>query len=136
MGVDGSQRIGAALTPRFGVASASGVNPALITAAVCDIISNARRFGVATASGVTSQAPARQGLALTPRFCVASASGQLGEGAETAVFRVRYVAEGDSKKPLSPAVSDRKRYTGVRSGISKPPFPSHARATTASCYHR
>ncbi|CAB1412335.1 unnamed protein product [Pleuronectes platessa] len=29
MGVDGSQRIGAALTPRFGVASASGVNPAL-----------------------------------------------------------------------------------------------------------
>ncbi|CAB1447676.1 unnamed protein product [Pleuronectes platessa] len=28
MGVDGSQRIGAALTPRFGVASASGVNPA------------------------------------------------------------------------------------------------------------
>ncbi|CAB1445574.1 unnamed protein product [Pleuronectes platessa] len=47
----------------------------LITAAVCDIISNARRFGVATASGVTSQAPARQGLALTPRFGVASASG-------------------------------------------------------------
>ncbi|CAB1423492.1 unnamed protein product [Pleuronectes platessa] len=29
MGVDGSQRIGAALTPRFGVVSASGVNPAL-----------------------------------------------------------------------------------------------------------
>ncbi|CAB1439835.1 unnamed protein product [Pleuronectes platessa] len=29
MGVDGSQRIGATLTPRFGVASASGVNPAL-----------------------------------------------------------------------------------------------------------
>ncbi|CAB1418934.1 unnamed protein product [Pleuronectes platessa] len=29
MGVDGSQRIGAALTPRFGVASTSGVNPAL-----------------------------------------------------------------------------------------------------------
>ncbi|CAB1425566.1 unnamed protein product [Pleuronectes platessa] len=29
MGVDGSQRIGAALTPRFRVASASGVNPAL-----------------------------------------------------------------------------------------------------------
>ncbi|CAB1433783.1 unnamed protein product [Pleuronectes platessa] len=29
MGVDGSQRIGAALTPRFGVASVSGVNPAL-----------------------------------------------------------------------------------------------------------
>ncbi|CAB1443472.1 unnamed protein product [Pleuronectes platessa] len=28
MGVDGSQRIGAALTARFGVASASGVNPA------------------------------------------------------------------------------------------------------------
>ncbi|CAB1414572.1 unnamed protein product [Pleuronectes platessa] len=28
MGVDGSQRIGAALTPRFGVATASGVNPA------------------------------------------------------------------------------------------------------------
>ncbi|CAB1456991.1 unnamed protein product [Pleuronectes platessa] len=28
MGVGGSQRIGAALTPRFGVASASGVNPA------------------------------------------------------------------------------------------------------------
>ncbi|CAB1457884.1 unnamed protein product [Pleuronectes platessa] len=28
MGVDGSQRIGAALTPRFGVASTSGVNPA------------------------------------------------------------------------------------------------------------
>ncbi|CAB1427338.1 unnamed protein product [Pleuronectes platessa] len=28
MGVDGSQRIGAALTPRFRVASASGVNPA------------------------------------------------------------------------------------------------------------
>ncbi|CAB1450913.1 unnamed protein product [Pleuronectes platessa] len=28
MGVDGGQRIGAALTPRFGVASASGVNPA------------------------------------------------------------------------------------------------------------
>ncbi|CAB1449134.1 unnamed protein product [Pleuronectes platessa] len=28
MGVDGSQRIGAALPPRFGVASASGVNPA------------------------------------------------------------------------------------------------------------
>ncbi|CAB1448834.1 unnamed protein product [Pleuronectes platessa] len=28
MGVDGSQRIGAAPTPRFGVASASGVNPA------------------------------------------------------------------------------------------------------------
>ncbi|CAB1416979.1 unnamed protein product [Pleuronectes platessa] len=39
------------------------------------IYSNARRFGVATASGVTSQAPARQGLALTPRFGVASASG-------------------------------------------------------------
>ncbi|CAB1458338.1 unnamed protein product [Pleuronectes platessa] len=36
----------------------------------------------------------------------------------------------------APAVSDRKRYTGVRSGIAKPPFPSHARATTASCYHR
>ncbi|CAB1431963.1 unnamed protein product [Pleuronectes platessa] len=48
---------------------------ALITAEVCDIISNARRFGVATASGVTSQAPARQGLALTPRFGVAPASG-------------------------------------------------------------
>ncbi|CAB1421036.1 unnamed protein product [Pleuronectes platessa] len=47
----------------------------LITAEVCDIISNARRFGVATASGVTSQAPARQGLALTPRFRIASASG-------------------------------------------------------------
>ncbi|CAB1444004.1 unnamed protein product, partial [Pleuronectes platessa] len=47
----------------------------LITAAVCDIISNARRFGVATASGVTSQAPACQGLALTPRFGIASASG-------------------------------------------------------------
>ncbi|CAB1419225.1 unnamed protein product [Pleuronectes platessa] len=46
----------------------------LITAEVCDIISNARRFGVATASGVTSQAPARQGLA-PPRFGVASASG-------------------------------------------------------------
>ncbi|CAB1429974.1 unnamed protein product [Pleuronectes platessa] len=29
MGVDGAQRIGAALTPRFRVASASGVNPAL-----------------------------------------------------------------------------------------------------------
>ncbi|CAB1441385.1 unnamed protein product [Pleuronectes platessa] len=28
IGVDGSQRIGAALMPRFGVASASGVNPA------------------------------------------------------------------------------------------------------------
>ncbi|CAB1424159.1 unnamed protein product, partial [Pleuronectes platessa] len=39
----------------------------LITAEVCDIISNARRFGVATASGVTSQAPARQGLAATLR---------------------------------------------------------------------
>ncbi|CAB1438824.1 unnamed protein product [Pleuronectes platessa] len=28
MGVDGNQRIGAALTPRFGIASTSGVNPA------------------------------------------------------------------------------------------------------------
>ncbi|CAB1439836.1 unnamed protein product [Pleuronectes platessa] len=47
----------------------------LITAEVCDIISDARRFGVATVSSVTSQAPARQGLAFTPRFGVASASG-------------------------------------------------------------
>ncbi|CAB1435210.1 unnamed protein product [Pleuronectes platessa] len=31
MGVDGSQRLGAALTPRFGVAYASGVNPASAT---------------------------------------------------------------------------------------------------------
>ncbi|CAB1413780.1 unnamed protein product [Pleuronectes platessa] len=47
---------------------------ALITAEVCEVISNARRFGGATASGVNSQAPARQGLALTPHFCGASAS--------------------------------------------------------------
>ncbi|CAB1448943.1 unnamed protein product [Pleuronectes platessa] len=53
----------------------SAVKRSLITAEVCDIMSNARRFGVATASGVNSQAPARQGLALPPRFGVASASG-------------------------------------------------------------
>ncbi|CAB1414737.1 unnamed protein product [Pleuronectes platessa] len=63
----------------------------LITAEVCDIISNARRFGVATASGVTSQAPARQGLALTPRFGVASASanGFEAEQTETPMLAVR-----------------------------------------------
>ncbi|CAB1414306.1 unnamed protein product [Pleuronectes platessa] len=48
-------------TPRLPSSDRFGVE--LITAEVCDIISNARRFGVATASGVNSQAPARQGLA-------------------------------------------------------------------------
>ncbi|CAB1442475.1 unnamed protein product, partial [Pleuronectes platessa] len=64
----------------------------LITAEVCDIISNARRFGVATASGVTSQAPARPGISayatLRRRFRVrgpAEALGLTGENKQYAL---------------------------------------------------
>ncbi|CAB1456584.1 unnamed protein product [Pleuronectes platessa] len=67
--------VGLCLTPGSHRTRKRRRSVALITAEVCDIISNARHLGVATASGVNSQAPARQGLALTPRFGVASASG-------------------------------------------------------------